>query len=556
MPKIIFVTGGVVSSLGKGITAASIGALLKARGLTVSMQKLDPYLNVDPGTMSPYQHGEVFVTDDGAETDLDLGHYERFVDVALTKLSNVTSGKIYASVLAKERKGEYLGGTVQVIPHVTNEIKERIGLVARQGNPVPDVVIVEVGGTVGDIESLPFLEAIRQMKNDIGRDNVCYVHLTLVPYISTSEEFKSKPTQHSVNELRSIGIQPDIIVARSTTAIDDSIREKIALFGDVEKRAVINVPDATSIYHVPLMLKQAGLDAFLVEHLHLPEGTTDITNWVKLCERLDHHDTTVRIGIVGKYVALPDAYVSVTESLRHASLSAGVDLDVVWVSAEDVEKGAFELGNLDGIVVPGGFDGRGVEGKIAASKYARHHGLPYLGLCLGMQCAVIDIAREALEAPDANSTEFDATTGNPVIDLLPEQKTVSDKGGTMRLGAYPCHLVPGSHASKAYGTDVVYERHRHRYEFNNAYRKSLEEAGVMMSGLSPNGNLVEIIELPDHPFFLGTQFHPEFLSRPHRPHPLFRAFIDAATAREHNRSRDVGPHSSKEKPERTATRKA
>ncbi len=556
MPKIIFVTGGVVSSLGKGITAASIGALLKARGLTVSMQKLDPYLNVDPGTMSPYQHGEVFVTDDGAETDLDLGHYERFVDVALTKLSNVTSGKIYAAVLAKERKGEYLGGTVQVIPHVTNEIKERIQLVAKQGNPAPDVVIVEVGGTVGDIESLPFLEAIRQLKNDIGRENVCYVHLTLVPYISTSEEFKSKPTQHSVNELRSIGIQPDIIVARSTTAIDDSIREKIALFGDVEKRAVINVPDARSIYHVPLMLKEAGLDTFLVEHLHLPEGTTDITNWVQLCERIDHHDTTVRIGIVGKYVALPDAYVSVTESLRHASLAAGVDLDIVWVSAEDVEKGAFDLGTLDGIVVPGGFDGRGVEGKIAASRFARHHGLPYLGLCLGMQCAVIDIAREALEAPDANSTEFDSETGNPVIDLLPEQKTISDKGGTMRLGAYPCHLVPGSHAAEAYSTDVVYERHRHRYEFNNAYRKALEEAGVVMSGLSPNGNLVEIIELPAHPFFLGTQFHPEFRSRPHRPHPLFRAFIDAANVREHERTGDAGSQTGHGKPERTATRKA
>jgi CTP synthase len=531
MAKFVFVTGGVVSSLGKGITAASIGTILKARGLHVGMQKLDPYLNVDPGTMSPYQHGEVFVTDDGAETDLDLGHYERFVDVALSKASNVTTGKIYSSVIAKERRGDYLGGTVQVIPHVTNEIKQRILRVAENELPEPDVVIVEVGGTVGDIESLPFLEAIRQLKNDVGRTNVCYVHLTLVPYVGASEEFKSKPTQHSVNTLRSIGIQPDVIVARSEKPIGENLKDKIALFGDVERRAVINVPDARSIYEVPLLLEDTGLGDYIVEMLGIESAPPDLEGWRDMVARISAAKPAVRIAVVGKYVEMPDAYISVTESLRHAAVHCGVELTIQWVNSEQLDAGADELEGVDGIVVPGGFGHRGIEGKILASRFARQHRVPYLGLCLGMQCAVVDIAREFLDAPDANSTEFNAFSSVPVIDLLPEQRDIENKGGTMRLGVYPCKLVPGSRAATAYGEALIYERHRHRFEFNNHYRDRLAEAGVVFSGTSPNGRLVEIIELRDHPFFVGSQFHPEFRSRPNRPHPLFREFMHAAGVR-------------------------
>ena len=528
--KFIFVTGGVVSSLGKGITAASIGTILKARGLHVGMQKLDPYLNVDPGTMSPYQHGEVFVTDDGAETDLDLGHYERFVDIACSKASNVTTGKIYASVLAKERRGDYLGGTVQVIPHITNEIKARIHRVVENELPEPDVVIVEVGGTVGDIESLPFLEAIRQFKNDVGRNNVAYVHLTLVPWVGASEEFKSKPTQHSVNTLRSIGIQPDVIVCRSEKPIADSIREKIALFGDVPGRAVINVPDAKSIYQVPLMLEEAGLADYLIDMLGITADAPDLVEWRQLVERIENPKKTVRIALVGKYVEMPDAYISVTEALRHAALHCEAKLETTWIHSETLEHDTSGLEGVDGILVPGGFGHRGIEGKVAASRYARHNNIPYLGLCLGMQCASIDIAREVLGSDEANSTEFNAFTAHPVIDLLPEQRDIEEKGGTMRLGVYPCKLQPGSKAARAYGEAIVYERHRHRYEFNNHYRQQLADAGVIFSGTSPNGRLVEIIELVDHPFFMASQFHPEFRSRPNRPHPMFRSFMEAVTA--------------------------
>ena len=528
MAKFVFVTGGVVSSLGKGITAASIGTILKARGLHVGMQKLDPYLNVDPGTMSPYQHGEVFVTDDGAETDLDLGHYERFVDVALSKASNVTTGKIYSSVIAKERRGDYLGGTVQVIPHITNEIKQRILRVAENELPEPDVVIVEVGGTVGDIESLPFLEAIRQLKNDVGRNNVCYVHLTLVPYVGASEEFKSKPTQHSVNTLRSIGIQPDVIVARSEQPIGENLKDKIALFGDVERRAVINVPDARSIYEVPLLLEDTGLGDYIVGMLGIESAPAELDSWRDMVARIAATKPAVRIAVVGKYVEMPDAYISVTEALRHAAVHCGVELTIQWVNSEQLDEDAAELEGVDGIVVPGGFGHRGIEGKILASRYARRHRVPYLGLCLGMQCAVVDITREVLDAPDANSTEFNAFSSVPVIDLLPEQRDIENKGGTMRLGVYPCKLVAGSKAATAYGEALIYERHRHRFEFNNHYRDRLAEAGVVFSGTSPNGRLVEIIELRDHPFFVGSQFHPEFRSRPSRPHPLFREFMHAA----------------------------
>jgi CTP synthase len=539
MAKFVFVTGGVVSSLGKGITAASIGTILKARGLHVGMQKLDPYLNVDPGTMSPYQHGEVFVTDDGAETDLDLGHYERFVDVALSKASNVTTGKIYSSVIAKERRGDYLGGTVQVIPHITNEIKQRILRVAENELPEPDVVIVEVGGTVGDIESLPFLEAIRQLKNDVGRSNVCYVHLTLVPYVAASEEFKSKPTQHSVNTLRSIGIQPDVIVARSEQPISEGLKEKIALFGDVERRAVINVPDARSIYEVPLLLEDTGLGDYIVQMLGIDASPPDLDDWRDLVARIGANKPPVRIAVVGKYVEMPDAYISVTESLRHAAVNAGVELTIQWVNSEQLEAGASVLEGADGIVVPGGFGHRGIEGKVLASRFARQHRVPYLGLCLGMQCAVVDFAREVLDAPDANSTEFNAFTSVPVIDLLPEQRDIENKGGTMRLGVYPCKLVPGTLAAAAYGEALIYERHRHRFEFNNHYRERLAAAGMVFSGTSPNGRLVEIVELRDHPFFVGSQFHPEFRSRPNRPHPLFRDFMRAAAVAAEATPQDV-----------------
>ena len=532
MAKFVFVTGGVVSSLGKGITAASLGTILKARGLRVSMQKLDPYLNVDPGTMSPYQHGEVFVTDDGAETDLDLGHYERFVDVSLSKGSNVTTGKIYSSVIAKERRGDYLGGTVQVIPHITNEIKERVLRLAEDAEPRPDVVIVEVGGTVGDIESLPFIEAIRQLKNDVGRRNVCYIHLTLVPYVRASEEFKSKPTQHSVNTLRSIGIQPDVIVARSEQPISQGLKEKIALFGDVEKRAVVSVPDAKTIYAVPLMLEEAGLGSYVCEVLGIDAAEPDLDAWRTLVDRILAPKPPVRIAVVGKYVQMPDAYISVTESLRHAAVFAGVDLQLEWVNSEELEESGLDvLDGVDGIVVPGGFGHRGIEGKLLAARVARHRKVPYLGLCLGMQCAVIDLAREVLGSDDANSTEFNAFTPHPVIDLLPEQRDIDEKGGTMRLGVYPCRLEEGTRARAAYGEPVVYERHRHRFEFNNHYREQLAAAGMVFSGTSPNGRLVEVIELRDHPFFVASQFHPEFRSRPSVPHPLFRDFMRAAAER-------------------------
>jgi len=530
VPKYVFVTGGVVSSIGKGITAASIGTILKARHLSVSLQKLDPYINIDAGTMSPYQHGEVFVTDDGAETDLDLGHYERFIDANLTKASNVTTGKIYAEVIAKERRGDYLGGTVQVIPHVTNEIKERITRVTWADNP--EVVIVEVGGTVGDIEGLPFLEAIRELKNDLGRRNVFYVHVTLVPFVEASEEFKSKPTQHSVAALRSIGIQPDAIVCRSERPVNQSLKEKIALFCDVDKRAVISLPDVESIYQVPLMLEEAGLGTFIAEAMDLNGQPPDLSGWQDMVRRIQNPTAALKIGVVGKYLPAPDAYISVTEALRHAGIHHNVRIDIRWVASEALESGDLRaLETVDGIVVPGGFGHRGIEGKIVAARFARTQQIPYLGLCLGLQCAVIEFARDALGAPDANSTEFNAFTSHPVIDLLPEQRDVADKGGTMRLGLYPCKLQPDTKAAQAYGEPVVYERHRHRFEFNNLYREALWEAGMVFSGTSPNDRLVEIIELKDHPWFVASQFHPEFRSRPNRPHPLFREFVRAAGAR-------------------------
>ena len=528
MSKYVFVTGGVVSSLGKGITAASIGNILKARHLTVSLQKLDPYLNVDPGTMSPYQHGEVFVTDDGAETDLDLGHYERFVDENLTVASNVTTGKIYQDVIARERRGDYLGATVQVIPHVTNVIKEKILRASK--DPQADVVVVEVGGTVGDIESLPFLEAIRQLKNDLGRQNVFYVHCSLVPVVR-GQEMKTKPTQHSVQALRGIGIQPDAIICRSELPIDNDLKEKIALFTDVPRDAVVSVPDVQSIYEVPLMLEGSGLGKVMARHFELddPAHAPDLEPWMNLVDRIKHPRARIPIAIVGKYIQLPDAYLSVMESLRHAGIHHGLDIDIRWVSSEKIDAGdTSPLMGVAGIVVPGGFGYRGIEGKVQASRYARHNRIPYLGLCLGMQCAVIDFAREKLEAPDANSTEFAAFTSTPVIDLMPEQRNVDQMGGSMRLGLYPCKLLPGSLAHRAYGEEVVYERHRHRFEFNNEYREVMNEAGMVFSGLSPNGRLVEIIELADHPWFVASQFHPEFRSRPNRPHPLFRDFVKAA----------------------------
>ncbi|TME19395.1 MAG: CTP synthase [Chloroflexi bacterium] len=528
MAKYVFVTGGVVSSLGKGITAASVGSILKARKVAVTIQKLDPYLNVDPGTMSPYQHGEVFVTDDGAETDLDLGHYERFIDENLSAASNVTTGKIYAEVIAKERRGDYLGATVQVIPHVTNEIKERIQRVARESSA--EVVVCEVGGTVGDIESLPFLEAIRQLKNEVGRENVFYVHVSLVPLIR-GEEMKTKPTQHSVQALRAIGIQPDAIIARSEQPIGQELKDKIALFCDVPRDAVIAVPDVDTIYRVPLLLEEAGLGRVLAKHFDL-KGGPDLAWLEVIVDRIQHPRGSVPVAVVGKYVALPDAYLSVTEALRHAGVHHDVGIDLRWISSETLDQGDTSLlKGVAGIVVPGGFGHRGIEGKVAASRYARHNRIPYLGLCLGMQCAVIDFAREVLEAPDANSTEFAAFTSTPVIDLMPDQRDVANLGGTLRLGVYPCKLLPGSKAQQAYGEEVVYERHRHRFEFNNEYREELGDRGLVFSGLSPNGRLVEIIELGDHPWFVATQFHPELRSRPQRAHPLFRDFVGAALRR-------------------------
>ncbi|HWQ16083.1 MAG TPA: CTP synthase [Roseiflexaceae bacterium] len=529
MAKYIFVTGGVASSVGKGITVASIGRLLKSRGLRVSVQKLDPYINVDPGTMSPYQHGEVFVTEDGAETDLDLGHYERFIDESLSRLSNVTTGQIYSSVIQKERRGDYLGGTIQVIPHITNEIKARIAAVARQTSA--DVVIVEIGGTVGDIEGLPFLEAIRQMRKDVGRDNVLYIHVTLLPHIGATGEVKTKPTQHSVMELRRVGITADAIVCRADHAISDEIREKIALFADVDVEAVVPMPTVDSIYEVPLVLEEAGLGTYLVERLGLPTHAPDLEDWRTLVTAIKAPKRRLPIAIVGKYVALHDAYLSVVEALRHAGLHQEVDVDIKWVSSEAIEREGADthLNDVYGIVVPGGFGYRGIEGKVAAAEYARATGVPYLGLCLGMQCATIAFARHVMGASSgANSTEFDPHTPHPVIDFMPDQLDITDKGGTMRLGGYPCVLTPGTRAAAAYGAATIVERHRHRFEFNNRYRRLLESAGLVISGQSPDGRLVEIVELHDHPWFVGTQFHPEFLSRPNRPHPLFRDFIAAA----------------------------
>lgn len=529
MAKFIFVTGGVVSSLGKGITAASLGCILKSRGLKVAIQKFDPYINVDPGTMSPYQHGEVFVTDDGAETDLDLGHYERFIDINLSKSSNVTTGKIYWSIISKERKGDFLGGTVQVIPHVTNEIKDRILRVSKESKP--DVVITEIGGTVGDIESLPFLEAIRQMKSDIGRENVMYIHVTLVPYLKVSEELKTKPTQHSVKELRSIGIQPDVIVTRSEKPLSKEMEEKIGLFCDIDKDAVIQAVDAATIYEVPLMMKEEGLDDIVIERLGLKCKDVDMTEWVEIVDKIKNPKYKTTIAIVGKYVELPDAYMSVAESLRHAGLYHESAIEIRWVNAVELEKGddivRERLEGVEGILVPGGFGDRGIEGKIKATTYARENKIPYLGICLGMQCAVIEFARY-IGLKKANSSEFDPQTPYPVIDLLPEQKDIEDKGGTMRLGLYPCKLPEGTWAYDAYKEDLVYERHRHRFEFNNEYREQLTAKGMKVSGTSPNDRLVEIIELSDHPWFVGTQFHPEFKSRPNRPHPLFRDFVGMA----------------------------
>jgi len=532
MAKYVFVTGGVTSSLGKGITAASIGRLLKSRGLTVSILKLDPYINVDPGTMSPYQHGEVFVTDDGAETDLDLGHYERFIDENLTQLSNVTTGRIYQAVIAKERRGDYLGGTVQVIPHITNEIKERIQRVARDGRA--DVVIVEVGGTVGDIESLPFLEAIRQMRKDVGRNNVLYLHVTLLPALAATGELKTKPTQHSVKELRGIGIQPDVIVLRSDTPVSDEVREKIALFCDVAPDAVITAETAETIYEVPLLLEAQGLGDLVVRDLGLQETVrpADLTAWRALVERIKRPKPELEIALVGKYIELPDAYLSVSEALRHAGWANERNVRIRWVDSEALtpENVAQRLDGVAGVLVPGGFGHRGIEGKVLAARYARERRVPYLGLCLGLQCGVIELARDVAGAPEANSTEFDLFTPDPVIDFMPDQRDMEEKGGTMRLGLYPARLQPGSRAAEAYGEEVIYERHRHRFEVNNQYRERLEAAGMVLSGQSPDGRLVEIVELRDHPWFVASQFHPEFKSRPDRPHPLFEGFVRAAVS--------------------------
>jgi CTP synthase len=526
--RYVFVTGGVVSSLGKGIIAASLGRLLRSRGLTTTIIKLDPYLNVDPGTMSPYQHGEVFVTEDGAETDLDLGHYERFINTDLSRNNNVTAGYIYKSVLEKERRGDYLGGTVQMIPHVTNEIKNFIRKAATHTGA--SVVIVEVGGTVGDIESLIFLEAIRQMRKDVGRDNVCYIHATMIPHLRTTNELKTKPTQHSVDTLRSRGIQPDIIVCRTERQLSSSIREKLSLFTDVELNAVIQCRDVQHLYEVPLFLEQEGLAVRVLERLHMPNDTPDLTEWRDLVERVKRPSKTVNVAIVGKYVMLSDAYISVVESLKHAGAKTGQAVNIKWVLSEDIEKhGAKEyLADVDGILVPGGFGDRGIEGKIQAAEFARVNKIPYLGLCLGMQIAVVEFARNVAGMTAAHSTEFDPNSAYPVIDLMPDQHSVVDKGGTMRLGKYPCHLLSGSLAEKVYGKEEISERHRHRYEVNNKFREQLQKAGMVFSGLSPDQRLVEMIELPEHPFFIACQFHPELKSRPDNPHPLFVGFVEVA----------------------------
>ncbi len=534
-PKYVFVTGGVASGLGKGITTASLGRLFKSRGLRVTLQKLDPYINVDPGTMNPFEHGEVFVLDDGAETDLDLGHYERFTDENLHRGSNVTTGSVYSAVIAKERRGEYLGKTVQVIPHITNEIKHRIRALGEHEDA--EVVIVEIGGTVGDIESLPFLEAVRQLRNEVGRENCSFVHVSLMPFIGPSGELKTKPTQHSVKELRSLGLQPDAIVCRSDRPITRNLKEKISLLCDVPMSGVISAVDADSIYQVPLVLHAEGLDDYVARHLGI-EGRPDLTDWKVLSDRIDGATEPVRIAIVGKYVNLRDAYLSVIEALRHGGFHHGARVEISWIASDELVGDAVPeiLSSVDGVLVPGGFGHRGVEGKVDAIRYVRERGVPYLGICLGLQCAVIEFARTACGLEGANSSEFDPETKHPVIDLLPEQHDVTDLGGSMRLGAQPCHLVPGTRAAEIYGGEpIVYERHRHRYEVNPVHRKVLEENGLVVSGLSPDGRLVEIVELPDHPFFVAGQFHPELKSRPTRPHPLFRDFVGAALA--HHRAR-------------------
>jgi CTP synthase len=530
--KYLFFTGGVVSSVGKGVTAAATGLLLKSRGFKVTVQKLDPYINVDPGTMSPYQHGEVYVLDDGAETDLDLGHYERFIDIRLGRFSNFTTGQVYAEVIQKERHGDYLGGTIQVIPHITNEIKRRIGLAARETGA--DLLLIEVGGTVGDIESQPFLEALRQLRNEVGRENVFFIHVTWLPFIGATQELKTKPTQHSVAALRSMGISPNMIIARSDSPVEDGLCDKIALFCDVEKRAVVPMVTTPILYEVPLLLEQAGVGDYLVEQLGLKATRKpDWGPWKKLVAEVKKPKPSVKIALVGKYVELKDAYMSVREAVKHAGLSAGVEPEIQWVLSSDLEKGkGWEMVEAaDGIIVPGGFGSRGTEGKIQTAKYARLNKVPYLGLCLGMQLMCIEFARNVLGLEDANSTEFDRSTSHPVIDLMMEQRAITDMGGTMRLGLYPCVLQVGSKAAAAYGIKQVEERHRHRWEFNNIFREPFEEAGMTFSGLSPDGMLVEISELKDHPFMVGSQFHPEFLSRPMRPHPLFVGLLRAAAER-------------------------
>ncbi len=531
MTKFVFVTGGVVSSIGKGIVAASLGRLLKSRGYSVSILKLDPYLNVDPGTMSPFQHGEVFVTEDGAETDLDLGHYERFTDTAMSRLNSVTTGSIYQSVINKERRGDYEGGTVQVIPHITREIRERIHRVAANSNA--DVVITEIGGTVGDIESLPFLEAIREFRGDVGSSDIAYIHVTLLPFIGTSGELKTKPTQHSVKELRSIGIQPDVLVCRSDRAINKTLKQKIGGFCGVKERAVIQSLDADSIYSVPLALKKEGLCQEILNVLDLEDPECDLNEWAELVHKLRHPGPAVKVALVGKYVQLNDAYLSVVEALRHACIAVDASLDLHWVCAEQIETEGTNhlLKSMDAVVVPGGFGNRGVDGKIAAIRWAREQRVPFLGLCLGMQCAVIEWARNQAGLKDATSAELNPNTNHPVIHLLPEQQDIIDLGGTMRLGVYPCRLQNKSMGQRLYREEVVYERHRHRYEFNNSYRNLFIESGYIISGTSPDGRLVELIELKDHPYFTACQYHPEFLSRPGKPHPLFKGLIEAAQTR-------------------------
>ena len=530
--KYLFYTGGVVSSVGKGVTAAATGLLLKERGFKVTVQKLDPYINVDPGTMSPYQHGEVYVLDDGAETDLDLGHYERFVDIRLTHSSNFTSGQVYAEIISKERRGDFLGGTIQVIPHITNEIKRRVAGIAKETSA--DVVIVEVGGTVGDIESQPFLEALRQLRNEVGRENVFFIHVTWLPYIGATGEIKTKPTQHSVAALRSIGISPNMIIARSDYPVDKDLCDKIALFCDVEKQAVVPMVTSDVLYEVPLLLERAGVGDYLVEKLNMKATRQpDMKPWEKLVERVRKPKPTVKVALVGKYVELQDAYMSVREALKHAALANDLEVEIGWVHSADLEKdkGWDVIQKADAILVPGGFGSRGIEGKIMASRYARERKVPYLGLCLGMQVMCIDFARNVLNHEDANSSEFDRGTEYPVIDLMLEQRSITDMGGTMRLGLYPCQLQTDTKAAAAYQVAEVEERHRHRFEFNNAFKRDFEKAGMVFSGMSPDGKLVEIAELRDHPFMVGSQFHPEFLSRPMRPHPLFLGLLKAAKER-------------------------